>query len=66
MVYFFEAAEYCNPWLKPTVTLNFSKVKTITRGTSLIFGHTQDIGAPRGRKLPADESSAREIVGSSR
>jgi hypothetical protein len=26
----------------------------------------QYIGAPRGRKMPADESSARAIVGSSR
>jgi hypothetical protein len=26
----------------------------------------QYIGAPRGRKVPADESSVREIVGSSR
>jgi hypothetical protein len=29
-------------------------------------GGPQYVGAPRGRKMPADESSAREIVGSSR
>ena len=36
---------------------------------SLVFGQfrqPQDVGAPRRCKVPADASSAREIVGSSR